>query len=60
MRFLTLFLIFVIASANIFDVQANDLPRLAFKRIRQFKYTSNGTLKRRNQSNLTDIGSDIA
>ncbi|CAG8502352.1 8210_t:CDS:2 [Paraglomus occultum] len=60
MKFLTLFLIFVIASANIFDVQANDLPSLAFKRIRQFKYTSSGTLKRRNQSNLTDVGDDTA
>ncbi|CAG8585688.1 9076_t:CDS:2 [Paraglomus occultum] len=60
MRFLTLFSIFLIASANIFDVQAGvgtNLPSLSFKRIRRVKATTGGSrkLRPRNQSGLIDL-----
>ncbi|CAG8502642.1 516_t:CDS:2 [Paraglomus brasilianum] len=58
MRFLTLFSIFLIASANIFDVQADDgknLPILSFKRIRIKSNANSRRLKRRNASGLIDV-----
>ncbi|CAG8567486.1 826_t:CDS:2 [Paraglomus occultum] len=63
MRFLTLFLILLIASANIFDVQADvdtNLPSLEFKRIRRIKSTSSSRRLKRNKSRLIDVGHDIA